>query len=276
MNKFTKLGIATALVMGVSAQASAFSQFKINAQSNGFAGVDATALEYLDFIGNSFIQNAFNGPVAPGANFTFDDKGVFKVTGVDGAPKSLFGGAEITATFVGAGTGTLGGAINFTGGTLTFYSDVADDYATSNGIYGADNGTAIGTFSLTSGSAAIDNNAVPNGFITLAFQASNLLANTWFDLAGNDLSLAPSTLGFVTSNATRLETASALLQSEVVCQQSGVNCPSGNPFNNAPTQFLVSNNGQYRMQTTAIPEPASLAILGIGFIGFALRKQRRG
>jgi len=274
MNKFTQMGLSVALAFGVMAPASAFQTFSINAQSDGFAGVDATALEYLDFIGNSFIVNTFAGVPTVGSSFTFVDDGVFKVTGVDGTPHLSFGGAELTTIFHGTGTGTLGGSISFTSGTLSVYADGAQDYSSTNGIYGANNGTLIGTFDLTFGSGLIDNNATPNGLITLEFAATSLAANTWFDLSGNDLSLNAQNFAFVTSNASVLQAASATLTAELICQGSGFNCPTGTPFSNAPQNFLVSNNGQYRTDTAQIPEPGILALLGIGLIGFGLSKRK--
>lgn len=273
MNKFTQMGLSAALAFGVMAPASAFQTFSINAQSDGFAGIDATALEYLDFIGNSFVVNTFAGAPSIGAPFTFVDDGIFKVTGVDGSPQFSFGGSELTTIFHGAGTGTLGGSISFTSGTLSVYADSAQDYASANGIYGANNGTLIGTFDLTFGSGLINNDATPNGLITLEFAATSLAAGTWFDLSGNDLSLNPQNFAFVTSNASLLQTASATLTSELVCQGAGFNCPNGTPFSNTPLNFLVSNNGQYRTDTAQVPVPGSLALLGIGLFALGFRSK---
>lgn len=268
MDKFTKFGLAAALAFGFSAPASsAFEPFSIDAQSVNFAGADVSTVEFIDFIGNSFIQNTFSDPT----NFTFVDDGVFKISGIDGVPQLLFGGNELTAIFHAEGTGVAGAGINFTSGTLAFYSDGTPNYGSTDGIYGANDGALIGTFDLTSGSGSIDNDTLPNGAIELSFLANTLAINTWFDAAGNDMSTNPSALGFVTSNASLLASATGNLAPELVGEMAGFNSPTGAGFNAAPDNFLVSNNGQFRMQT--VPEPTVLALMAIGLLGFgALRR----
>ena len=258
-----------------SGGASPFMPFSMDSTSTGYATRDLNVLEYLDFIGNSFVQNTFASATPTiGDSFTFVDNGVFKVSGVDGVPQTSYSGNEITTTFIGGtGTGILGGALTFTGGTLSFYSDSAQDYGANANTYGAANGTLIGTFNLISGFGIVDNNALPNGLISLTFQAVSLAANTWFDTAGNDLSFNPDVFNFVTTNATRLQSASSNLTRQVVCGLGGVNCPNGTPYDSPPFNFLVSNNGQDRMSTT-IPEPGSLALIGIGLIGLSLLRRR--
>jgi hypothetical protein len=261
--------------MGVSSSASAltYSPFGINVDGDGAAGIDINVLELMNFEGISFVNNTFTSQVA----FNFTNAGVFRVVSDDNGNSTPFNGKELTATFTGgAGTGTLGGSITFTSGALDFYVDDTPDYATPGGsaganIYGANNGTHIGTFDLTFGNGLINPLGVPNGAISLGFKATNLVAGYWFDEWGNDLFNNTNVVNFVTNNASRVAALSTLAKNEIVCQLNGFDCPTGNSFDNLPQTFVLSGNGQDRM---AIPEPASLALIGIGLLGMSFKRRQ--
>jgi hypothetical protein len=274
MNKFTKLAIAVAIASSTttSAYAASFSPFKIDVDQTSFAGADVSVTEIMDFIGLSYVINTFSNA----NDFTFKNNGVYKISGTDDqAGQNEFNGKEITAKFTnGTGVGKLTSGISFLTGQIEFFADSAKDYGTANGIYGADNGTSLGSFDLISGTGNIDPvSAVPNGAITLIFQAKNLPINTWFDMYGNDLSFNPEVFSFVTNNASRLATSTNLIAQEVVCQLNSYNCPTGRPFDSLPTNFLLSNNGQHRL---SVPEPGSLALIGMGLLALSSLRKRLG
>lgn len=260
-----------------SSVASAFMyDWKINLDGTG-AGSATTINEYLDTAGNSYIKNTPTG----GSSFSFQDYGFFRASGHDGSG-AISATKEFTALFQGTGSGTYGGSIGFDpGGYLKFYSDATNNYGTSTGggiYYGANDGTQFAQFKIRSGSATVDASAVPNGQITIIFEADNtfgtngFLPGYAFTSAGKDFSLFAQPfeliLGFATTNASLLNNPNATLRQELA-DFSGFS-PIGT---NLPNELVVSNNGQYR--TAAVPEPGTLALLGIGFFGLAVFGKRK-
>ncbi len=149
---------------------------------------------------------------------------------------------DITGVFIGSGSGTTSGDLIFTpGGSLVVSYD----------------GSPIGTFSLLSGSAQLDGNAVPNGQITTIFESVSLAPGVWFDSDMNDLSFSDPIewlLGFATTNASLLE-------------NSGVDPETG------IQELVIGNNGQFRL--TVVPEPSTFLLLGAGLLGVGFLARRK-
>lgn len=222
--------------------------------ADGVGGASAAKVfEYLDTVGNSRIINNFGSG-------TFSETGVFKSATHDGGASLV--GPELTAYLTGAGT-LGGGGFSFTSGTLDIYSDAGNDYASTNGIYGADNGTKIGSFTLLNGGGFLDGNAIPNGDITAMFMATYLAPGYWYNDSMLDLSTLPLnwTIGFATTGASLLTNPNSTLVSEL----GGVT--------GAPNEFYVSNNGQYRLNV--VPEPATMLLFGMGVAGLATRLRNK-
>jgi hypothetical protein len=250
-----------------------------NPAGSGFASGQVIN-EYLDFNGNAFLQLTATG----GTSFSFRETAVFNAQQADSNGQLFpmnFPGGNITATFEALGNGNFGGRFNFTSGTLRLYQNPTNNqYATTNGYYGADLGEMIAEFNVLGGGGMVDESGVPtrNGQVSVFAKAEPGMIDPgyFFTRGGRDLS-SESILSFAFTNANTLGEPTRRLVDEVACQFAGFmgpGCGSGT-YRNAPGQyFFVGANGQFKLGE--IPEPGSLALFGIAVLaaGAAARKRK--
>ena len=264
-------GVAiSATVMSAASASTLLDNYTLKLPGQTVNGIGA-----LGFNGESFVSNTF---AANGNNFTFTDNGIFNVTTKNGGAGLLDFGQLTLDYRNGTGTGSLsGGTITFgAGGTLDVYYNPTKAYAdTSKGAttanrFGAATGIKIATFTqLAGGGGFINPNGTPssNGTLTLLFQATSLADGIWFDKDGKALT-AGFTTGFVTSNASQDVNSIDPLLKTTLAGSAAVG-------NAAPNHFFVQNGGQLKLETSAVPEPASLAIFGAGLLGLGALRRRK-
>lgn len=167
------------------------------------------------------------------------------------------GGTPTTALTPGSLTNdTLSISFTTAGSSFSMYYDVDRNSATLG------DQTTIATWALLSGGA--DNFILANNTPTSDFGVSllftSMLAGVWFDAAGNPLDpLVPLNLVF------------ALADSSVnLVSVSG--STAGGDGNHTLTP-IVSDNGTTAI--VAIPEPATLALMGMGLLGLGFSARRR-
>lgn len=220
--------------------------------------------DYLDLTGVAYVKNTFT----TATTFSFNEAGSFNVLSVDGGPPigSLLN-PTLTAKFLGSGTGTTGGALNFTAGvtsTLKVFSGVID----------------IADFFLQAGSANLQAGTVlPNGAVSFIFKATRLTAGYFFDSAMNDLSIIANSptgllLGFATTNVISLANGTRTVDSGLITDYNTAFNPDvpAVVLANNTTDLYLSNNGQFRLQ---VPEPSMLSLLGLALVGAGFASRRK-
>jgi len=250
--------VALASTLGVAGSANAtLTNWYLD--SDGPGGNSAILVQdYLDLVGQAYVHNTFGTSATA---FTFNESAIFSSSSADG-PVGIGTpvAPPILANFTGTGSGTIGGLLTFSTGALTVKSGA----------------TTIGTFNLLSGSGNLQAGTVlPNGAVSFIFQATSVMAGYFFDSSMNDLATLLASgayeFGFATTNVIPLSnTVAAPL---VALYNTTFDPDQVSPITpNNLTDLYLSNNGQFRLQ---VPEPGSLALIGVALLGFVGARRRK-
>lgn len=211
-------------------------------------------------------------------DFNFSNVGFLTLPGIDGViPAPWYAkGYEVTGIYSLTGSGTLGKSISFDTGTLAFYSHAPFNYGSSDGYYGANDGTLIGEFALSYGYSELsdDLTGAPNGFVTLNFYSTYLESGYWFDSLGNDLSELSNInwlLGYSTTNLSYVADPTQVSVTEF--QEYLTSLGLAYNGNTQPMAWIGSANGQIRADI--VPEPSTVFLLGVGLLGLGFVSRRK-
>lgn len=254
MSKLTKLamGLAAASVIALPGMAQATTIDGINIGSGGFSFVTSTIMEQkvggglIGAVGDVLEGVGQVTQVYSGANLVWSN-------GQNGMELTYkFGG--YTASFVSAGM------IEFTGGWGKFFSDSAQN---------ANFGTGLG---FGDGNLWMDTTAVGSEFVNVATGNAVTLVSTGTllgsSISGTGIGLLSVTGAGLVDSYFDTNTHTAFGTGNLADWELN------SSFNNTTSPFIMGTHGTANISGNAIPEPATLGLLGLGLLGLGLGRRR--
>lgn len=161
-----------------------------------------------------------------------------------GGTWNITGGKIITRYFLSNGDGGATTVVNISGGEIELKSTSSNFISTANGGVLNVSGSAV----LNAATGPSQNMSNPNG----------------------DINFAPDWIGQWSVGSFTGDSWRTLFTTDPSMKFDGANL-DGASFD---TIFTVSGDGQTLSLTSPVPEPASLSLVGLAFLGTALRRRR--
>lgn len=225
--------------------------------SGNITQISNTSSAAIDPLG---FKQAFDAPTAAAIGNSFEMTFTFEVGGVFTAVDAN----DANFTHLAAGQGG-------TTGELKFYIDntTNDAVVDLDANTGSDDGIHVATFEILAGDGGVFNFLTADGSDDATFAMTYALAGVWFDK--NDLDLSDNLgaiLGFTDSNFdANADNSTAPFDFD----PSGHNCQAKDAV-----QFCFKEDGSFNLAENDVPEPTTIALLGLGLFGLAGHIRRRG
>ncbi|WP_323002168.1 PEP-CTERM sorting domain-containing protein [Denitromonas sp.] len=269
-NRLSLLTALTALA-ALTPSAHASNGWYLNAAGTGWS--DASFVSSLNVAGAGFIEQAFS---LPALGLAFEEHGAYQIAQSSTSPSH-----DLTVSYnVTGAVGLLGSG--FTGGVIDLYSDAVFDFGSTNGFYGANNGTRIASFAVTGGQIDPISRLVG---LQANLVSGSLASGYFFDVAGNDLSGRDGISLSLGVQSTIINPAGTHIVQELACEQAGFTGPgcNGRPYRPSFLNLAWStvydsgvatlNIPALTQPVTAVPEPTTALMMLTGLLGLAARQR---